>query len=370
LLKIFFDSLGELSSKRLEELAEGKLVIKFEYLQDEVKKKTPPKAQSKAESVPDEVCEKVNSFTSREAAREYLENLNYKKSQLIEIARYFKIFLVSNDTKALIISKIIEGVVGSKLRFAALLDCESSAEEAINPKPSKAESVPDEVCEKVQTFNSREEAREYLENLNYKKSQLIEIARYFKIALLSKDTKTLIIDKIVEIVVGSRLRFDALLNWEEIPQSSAENAPDEICETLQQVSELPEPPPNSEEGSPPILKIGSVPDEIYEKLINFSTHEAAREYLESFNFKKPQLMQIAQHYKIFFISKNTKECLISKIIEVSVGYCQEAESDYEKDSQPADEIESVSEQCENSVAVPSSRWFGSVWKTLTASKTN
>jgi hypothetical protein len=123
LLKIFFDSLSELSSKRLEELAEGKLVIKFEYLQDDkVKKLAPPKAQPKAESVPDEVCEKVNAFNSREAAREYLENLNYKKSQLIEIARYFKIFLASEDTKALIISKIIEGVVGSKLRFAALLD--------------------------------------------------------------------------------------------------------------------------------------------------------------------------------------------------------------------------------------------------------
>jgi uroporphyrinogen-III synthase len=116
LFKIFFGALDQLSESQLNELAAGKLTVKFEEL------KEPAKHAPKTETVPAEVCEKVNTFTSREEAREYLENLNYKKSQLTEIAQYYKIFVVSKDTKARLIAKIIEGVVGSKLRFEALLD--------------------------------------------------------------------------------------------------------------------------------------------------------------------------------------------------------------------------------------------------------
>ena len=120
LFKIFFTALDKLSESQLNDVAAEKLIIKFEY-PPKTKDKSAPKAE-RAESVSIDVCKKINEFTSREEAREYLESFNFKKSQLTEIARYYKILGVSKDTKAQLVYKIIEVVVGSKLRFEALLD--------------------------------------------------------------------------------------------------------------------------------------------------------------------------------------------------------------------------------------------------------
>ena len=53
---------------------------------------------------------------------------------------------------------------------------------------------------------------EYITSLELLKSELKAIAQKYNIPIGSKDTNTQIIDKIIENVVGSRLKFDALLN--------------------------------------------------------------------------------------------------------------------------------------------------------------
>ena len=69
-----------------------------------------------------------------------------------------------------------------------------------------------EICKKLETITIREEATEYLKSLNINKNTLKEIVRQYNIPCTSKDTNTELIVKIVESVVGAKLRFDALLN--------------------------------------------------------------------------------------------------------------------------------------------------------------
>lgn len=64
----------------------------------------------------------------------------------------------------------------------------------------------------MEAFSTREESMEYITSLELLKSELKAIAQKYNIPIGSKDTNTQIIDKIIENVVGSRLKFDALLN--------------------------------------------------------------------------------------------------------------------------------------------------------------
>ena len=70
----------------------------------------------------------------------------------------------------------------------------------------------DEVCDEIEKFTTREEAKQYIEGLSLLKVDLKAIAKRYNIPLGSKDTNVQIIDKLVENVVGSKLKFDALLN--------------------------------------------------------------------------------------------------------------------------------------------------------------
>ena len=70
----------------------------------------------------------------------------------------------------------------------------------------------DEVCDEIEKFTTREDAIEYISQLSLLKVDLKAIATKYNIPMGSKETNTQMIDKIVENVVGSKLRFDALLN--------------------------------------------------------------------------------------------------------------------------------------------------------------
>ena len=69
-----------------------------------------------------------------------------------------------------------------------------------------------EICEKMESFSTREDALEYITGLCLLKTELKAIAKKYGIPIGSKDTNKQITDKIIENVVGSRLKFDALLN--------------------------------------------------------------------------------------------------------------------------------------------------------------
>lgn len=70
----------------------------------------------------------------------------------------------------------------------------------------------DEVRNKLEVMNSREEAEKYLVDLKLNKESLKQIAKLYNIAITTKDTNNRLIYKIVEGIVGSKLKFEVLLN--------------------------------------------------------------------------------------------------------------------------------------------------------------
>lgn len=114
LLKIIFDFLAHLTEEQINMLINKKAKLKLEIEKDVV-------SEPKSKICIDEVCETIQEFTTREEATEYINQLALLKSDLKAIARKYNIPLGSKATNIQITEKIIENVIGSKLKFDALL---------------------------------------------------------------------------------------------------------------------------------------------------------------------------------------------------------------------------------------------------------
>lgn len=115
LLKLIFDFLDRLSEEQLQLLLSKKAKIKLE-----VEKETENELHTQI--CLDDVCCKIESFTTREEVMEYINEQSLFKADLKAIAKKYNIPLGSKDTNQQIVEKIVENVVGSKLRFHALLN--------------------------------------------------------------------------------------------------------------------------------------------------------------------------------------------------------------------------------------------------------
>lgn len=116
LLKVVFDFLDNLSEEQLKMLIAKKAKLNFE-----VEKVTGNENKSLKICV-DEICEKMESFSTREDALEYITGLSLLKTELKAIAKKYGVPIGSKDTNNQIVDKIVENVVGSRLKFDALLN--------------------------------------------------------------------------------------------------------------------------------------------------------------------------------------------------------------------------------------------------------
>jgi hypothetical protein len=88
-----------------------------------------------------------------------------------------------------------------------LLDVESTQ----NPiRGDDDDSFARPIAEKLRSVASREEAREYIEQLDLRAQELRMVAKLLKIYPKSGDSKDRVIDKLVEYTVGLRLRNAAV----------------------------------------------------------------------------------------------------------------------------------------------------------------
>jgi hypothetical protein len=62
----------------------------------------------------------------------------------------------------------------------------------------------------LERFNSREEAKEFIDNLKLKKEELISLGKLVNANISNKDSKQRLADKIIEATVGSKLRSEAI----------------------------------------------------------------------------------------------------------------------------------------------------------------
>lgn len=119
LLKVVFEFLECLPEDQLKMLVakKAKLYLKMET-EKEIKKVSEPITQNYL----DDICKEIENFTTRGEAIEYINRLTLLKADLKIIAKKYNIPLGSKETNSQIVEKIVENIVGSKLKFDALLN--------------------------------------------------------------------------------------------------------------------------------------------------------------------------------------------------------------------------------------------------------
>lgn len=115
LMRVVFDFLDHLSEEQLKMLVYKKAKLRLEIEREIV-------TETVTQICIDEICDEIENFTTREEAIEYISKLSLLKVELKAIAKKYNIPVGSKETNTQIIGKIVENLVGSKLRFDALLN--------------------------------------------------------------------------------------------------------------------------------------------------------------------------------------------------------------------------------------------------------
>lgn len=79
-----------------------------------------------------------------------------------------------------------------------------------NPKTILDESSISSICAELEEKTTREAARSYLTGININKAALRLLVKHYNIPLISKATNSQMVDAIIEAVVGSKIRYEAL----------------------------------------------------------------------------------------------------------------------------------------------------------------
>lgn len=109
------------------------------------------------------------------------------------------------------LSKLSEEQLSSLLRKESKLKLDEMKIEKNTPNAPGNEAI-EMAAKKLSEIGNREEALHYLQELNFNKKGLQNLAKQCKVSTYSKDTNDMLINKIIESVIGARLKFDALLN--------------------------------------------------------------------------------------------------------------------------------------------------------------
>ena len=115
LIKIVADILDELSEEQLVAILEKKAHLKFESI-------TIQKADEIVDELSDDFYVQFEMCQSRESAQKIFDTSNFQKSTLKSIAKHYSVPVRSKDRNHQIVSKIIETVIGSKIKFDTLLN--------------------------------------------------------------------------------------------------------------------------------------------------------------------------------------------------------------------------------------------------------
>lgn len=69
----------------------------------------------------------------------------------------------------------------------------------------------DSFFKELDSFEDREQARTLFERHSLRKADLMEIARHYSISVTPKDNNAKIVDRIIEMTVGAKLKHETLL---------------------------------------------------------------------------------------------------------------------------------------------------------------
>lgn len=116
--KIVCDFLDRCSEDDLVLLRTGKAKIKIEYQKEKA-------VHQEANTSISEILDEVTQLTTIEGAKAYFSERRYNKAVLKKIAENNNISVSSKETNEQIINRIIDILIGSKLRYDALLNMDT-----------------------------------------------------------------------------------------------------------------------------------------------------------------------------------------------------------------------------------------------------
>ncbi|MBQ7680923.1 MAG: hypothetical protein IJR48_04310 [Oscillibacter sp.] len=114
LLKLICDIINGLSEEEISALIEKRARLKVQFPERQ-------KSSREAVELTDDFFRELDSAKTRESAKELFARFPFRKAQLLEIVRHYSISVTAKDNNATIIDRIIESVVGSKLKHETLL---------------------------------------------------------------------------------------------------------------------------------------------------------------------------------------------------------------------------------------------------------
>lgn len=100
----------------------------------------------------------------------------------------------------------LDKLINKKSKFV-IKDCNKSTSKLLNDRKDFID-----VIEVLKNTSNRNEAKSYLENLKFTNDKLLALGEQIGIKISKSNKKALIIDKIVEFIVGHKLKVEALRN--------------------------------------------------------------------------------------------------------------------------------------------------------------
>lgn len=105
------------------------IMVKKENEQTKIVKKSNLKSKQKKQEndLEDEIsirADKIKNMDSREEVRKYITKEKLTKEKIVLIAKCLQIHIPKKDRREVMIEKLIEGSIGSKLKFEAIKNCD------------------------------------------------------------------------------------------------------------------------------------------------------------------------------------------------------------------------------------------------------
>jgi len=102
----------------------------------------------------------------------------------------------------------LDGLISGKIRLK-ISDASTGGKKAAKPQDNHDW---DEIANKLDSQQSREQAKEYIQGLALNKTQLLDLLRKYSITGEDSSNCARLIDTLVEATVGAKLKHEALLN--------------------------------------------------------------------------------------------------------------------------------------------------------------
>lgn len=121
-IKYILNVLDGFTEEELESLVNNEARLAIIYNDSSEKHNKEEKKKNSNEINLLSIIETIDEIATTEEAHKYLDSLKLTKRDLKEIAAHYKISVTTRDTNSILKKKIVDGVIGSKIKFQTLLD--------------------------------------------------------------------------------------------------------------------------------------------------------------------------------------------------------------------------------------------------------